>query len=250
MAETTHGESSTEPGNPVELAERLETSNESARAFAGCLDTQGTSRQADLSMIEAAKYMYTNLLEKANEALPQQLEDLQADATRQTQMSPFRDIERAPVPSLRDIKQETLPLPQRRWEQRENCFVLVLRPSVLRADRRNKLRTTIFASNLGNLHLIYRTGEWKYEFKTSTLTTRILIFLLDKAEQKGRARDFYTYVGPGSDGSSADKLSLNLKFNPQNTAISLRAATDEKDSLYAIQHVRILAFRTEQRSAR
>ena len=30
------------------------------------------------------------------------------------------------------------------------------------------------------------------------------------------------YIGPGSDGSSADKLSLDLKFNPRNTAIPSR----------------------------
>ena len=30
------------------------------------------------------------------------------------------------------------------------------------------------------------------------------------------------FIGPGSDGSSADKLSLDLKFNPWDTAISFR----------------------------
>ena len=30
------------------------------------------------------------------------------------------------------------------------------------------------------------------------------------------------YIGPGSDGSSADKLSLDLKFNPWDTAITFR----------------------------
>ena len=155
---------------------------------------------------------------------------------------------RAPMPSLRGIKQETMPLPQTPRTARKllRSRSATVSPS---RGRKNKLRT-IFASNLGNLHLTYRTGEWKYEFKTSTLTTRILIFLFDEAEQKARTRDFYTYVGPGSDGSKTDKLSLNLKFNPQNTAIFLRATTDEKDSLHIIQHVRILAYRTEQRSTR
>ena len=30
------------------------------------------------------------------------------------------------------------------------------------------------------------------------------------------------YFGPGSDGSSADKLSLDLKFNPWDTAIPFK----------------------------
>ena len=30
------------------------------------------------------------------------------------------------------------------------------------------------------------------------------------------------YIGPGSDGSSADKLSLDLKFNTRDTAITFR----------------------------
>ena len=33
---------------------------------------------------------------------------------------------------------------------------------------------------------------------------------------------FRMYIGPGSDGSSADKLSLDLKFNTWDTAITFR----------------------------
>ena len=67
---------------------------------------------------------------------------------------------------------------------------------------------------------MYRTGEWKYEFKTSSLTTAIPNLIFDEAEQKCKNRIFRMYIGPGSDSSSADKLSLDLKFNPRNTAIS------------------------------
>ena len=35
-------------------------------------------------------------------------------------------------------------------------------------------------------------------------------------------RNFRMYSGPGSDGSSADKLSLDLKFKPWDTAITFR----------------------------
>ena len=54
----------------------------------------------------------------------------------------------------------------------------------------------------------------------SSLTTTILNLLFAEAEQKGKIRNFRTHIGPGSDGSSADKLSLDLKFNPWDTAMS------------------------------
>ena len=53
----------------------------------------------------------------------------------------------------------------------------------------------------------YNTGEWKHEFEMSTFTTTILNFLHAEAR---------------SDGSSADKLSIDLKFNPWDTAFTFR----------------------------
>ena len=66
------------------------------------------------------------------------------------------------------------------------------------------------------------SGEWKYEFKMSSLTTSILNLLFAEAEQKKQDSHFRTQIGPGSDGLSADKLSLDLKFNPWDTTISFR----------------------------
>ena len=56
----------------------------------------------------------------------------------------------------------------------------------------------------------------------SSFTPTILNLLFTEAERMGKARNFRTYIGPGSDGSSADKLSLDLKFNPWDTAITFR----------------------------
>ena len=53
----------------TELTERFERFDKSVGAPTGCLHTQDTNRQADLSMIKAAKKMYKNLLGKANAAL-------------------------------------------------------------------------------------------------------------------------------------------------------------------------------------
>ena len=64
-------------------------------------------------------------------------------------------------------------------------------------------------------------GEWKYEFKVSSFTTTILnLLLLTEAEQKVKTRNVRMYISLGSDGSSADKLSLDLKFNIWDTAIT------------------------------
>ena len=54
----------------------------------------------------------------------------------------------------------------------------------------------------------------------SSFPTTILNLLFTEAEQKGKTRHFRMYIGPGSDRSSADKLSLDLKFNPWDTAIT------------------------------
>ena len=67
----------------------------------------------------------------------------------------------------------------------------------------------------------YEPGEWKHEFNMSLFTTTTLN-LLFTAEKKGKTRNFRMYIGPESDGSSADKLSLDLKLNPSDTAITFR----------------------------
>ena len=68
----------------------------------------------------------------------------------------------------------------------------------------------------------YSNGGWKYEFKTSSETTTILNQIFNEAGQNGKNHNFRTYIRPGSDVSSTDKLSLDLQFNPRNTAISSR----------------------------
>ena len=68
----------------------------------------------------------------------------------------------------------------------------------------------------------YELGEWKYEYHMSSFPTTILNLLFTEAEHKGKTRNFRMYIGPGSDGSSAEKLSLDLKFNPWDTAITFR----------------------------
>ena len=61
---------------------------------------------------------------------------------------------------------------------------------------------------------LHEAGEWNYESKMSSFTTTILKLLFAEAQRKGKTRNFRMCVGRGSDGLSADKLSLDLKFNP------------------------------------
>ena len=90
-----------------------------------------------------------------------------------------------------------------------------------RLDHWNWLSMAIFASNLC-YRCLSMNLEWKYEFKMSSFTTTILNLLFAEADQKGKTRNFQTYIGPGSNSLSADKLSLDLKFNPWDTAITFR----------------------------
>ena len=69
---------------------------------------------------------------------------------------------------------------------------------------------------------LHRPGEWKYELKTSSLTTTILNLIFAEAEHKGKTQHFRMYIGPRSAGSSAVKLSLDLKFHSRNTALPSR----------------------------
>ena len=56
----------------------------------------------------------------------------------------------------------------------------------------------------------------------SSFTTTIPNLLFEEAERNGKTRNFRMCIGPGSDGSSADKLSLDLKFNLWDTAVTFR----------------------------
>ena len=89
---------------------------------------------------------------------------------------------------------------------------------------------------------LHKTEAWKYEFKMSSFTTTILNVLFAESEQKGKTRHFRTHIGLGSDGSIADNLSLDLKFNPWDTAITFRP---EWHSMNKTAPVRILEHRAE-----
>ena len=90
----------------------------------------------------------------------------------------------------------------------------------LRLSHWNRLPRATFASNLSYQCLSMNLESGKNEFKMSSFTTTLLNLLFTEAEKKDNIHFFRIYIGPGLDGSSADKLSLDLKFNPWDTTIT------------------------------
>ena len=199
---------STSRGTLDELAERLGRFHESARALASCLQKQDVSRKTDQSMIEAATCMFHKLLGEVRDDLDR--------VTSQSQGGPHAEIKQSKQRCSRTAILEENPRP--RCEQQSGKSV-----------HQTSTETALPQSSAGipeqaiedyprkELELSVpqkKPGEWKHDFKMSTFTMTILNLLFTEAEQKGKIRHFRMCIGPGSDGPSADKLSLDLKFNP------------------------------------
>ena len=112
--------------------------------------------------------------------------------------------------------------------QQAKCFVLVPGQSVFRVDR---------------------WSGWKHEFKTPSLTSTILNLCFAEAGQNCKTRNFCMYTGPGSDGSSADKLSFDMKFNPWDAAISFRPERHSMSKTVVSQYDPSESWCTEQKDA-
>ena len=163
-------------------------------------------------MLEAAKSMFSKLLEETNDDLDRALqpqEDHRAQANgNESRCSRAETSSKSPCPPTEAVTE----IPCSHFEtNRSDPFLL--RERII--PSREPLELVLSVSTC-------RNGGWKYEFKTSSLTATILNEIFNDAGNNGKSRNFRTYIGPGSDGSSTDKLSLDLKFNPRNTATSSR----------------------------
>ena len=69
---------------------------------------------------------------------------------------------------------------------------------------------------------LFKPEERKYGFKMTWFSTSVLNLLFTEAERMGKTRNIRMYIRPAPDGSSADKLSPDLKFNPWDTAITFK----------------------------
>ena len=185
------------------------------------------TRKTDQSVIEAAKCMFHKLLGEASDDLerltPRSRESLYTSPRR-------RRCSRSDAPR----RLENLALAPR-CRARNLCGKrqqMVRRCHNLQLSHWNRLPRAIHASSLAVPQ--FKLGEWKYQFKVTSFTRTILNLLYTEAEDKGKTRHFRMHIGPGSDGSSADKLSLDLKFNPWDTATTYRPEWRSMHKIHAV----------------
>ena len=212
LAETDHPDHRILDG----LAERLGSFHESARALACCLQKHDVSCKTDQSMIEAAKCMFHKLLGEVRGDLdrvtPRSQESLCTEIKlNKRRCSRAAILKKSPCPRPEEPSKESAhrtstetPLPQPSAETPEQ---------VIEDDPRKQLELSVPQCE---------PGEWKHEFRMSSFTTTTLNLLFTEVEKKGKIRNVRMYVRPGSDGSIADELSLDLKFNTWDTAITFR----------------------------
>ena len=154
-------------------------------------------------MVEAAKCMFHKLLGEASDDLervtPRSRENL--SSCPETLTNKLRSCFEMPSESSVWRTSTDTPMPQSSVESSD----------VGEDDLRKQLELSVLG---------YELGECKCEFQMSSFTSTISNLLFTEAEQKGKTRHFRMHIGTGSDGSSADKLSLDLKFNPWDTAIT------------------------------
>ena len=241
-ATATPAETNPSRGILDELAERLGNFHESARTLASCLQNHDLSR-TDQSMIEAGKCMLHKLLGEASD-------DLERVTPRSRESLCTRPRRRRCSRSEAPRRLENLVLAPR-CRARNLCGKRqqnVRRCHNLQLSHWNRLPRAIHACS-GAVPQ-YKLGEWKYQFKATSFTRTILNLLYTEAEDKGKTRHFRMCIGPGSDGSSADKLSLDLKFNPWDTAITYRPEWRPMSKIHAVRPIRNLVHMSERRVAR
>ena len=69
---------------------------------------------------------------------------------------------------------------------------------------------------------IRQRGRWKDEFFNYCDGIDCTMFFKE-AEEKKKTKNHRCYIGPGADGSTEDKIAVELKFDPKNTVITYKA---------------------------
>ena len=240
-ATATPAETNPSRGILDEMAELLGNFHGSARTLACCLQSHDLSC-TDQSM-EAGKCMFHKLLGEASD-------DLERVTSRSRESLCTRPRRRRCSRSEAPRRLENLVLAPR-CRARYLCGKrqqMVRRCHSLQLSHWNRLPRAIHASSL--VVPQYKLGEWKYQFKVTSVTRTIMKLLYTEAEDKGKTRHFRMCIGPGSDGSSADKLSLDLKFNSWDTAITFGPEWRSMSKIHAVRPIRNLVHMSERRVAR
>ena len=97
LPQTSKRQATSASSTPAKLAERFGSFHESARALANCLQKRDVPRETDQSVIEAAKWMFSQIaggkgrLGSSDATVTRR--SLYRDQTEQTTMFAYRDIE-------------------------------------------------------------------------------------------------------------------------------------------------------------
>ena len=65
-------------------------------------------------------------------------------------------------------------------------------------------------------------GDWRNTFDVESLQGEDVAILFDEASFKKKVRNHRTYIGPGADGSSEDKIAVDMKFNAKETTVTFK----------------------------
>ena len=199
---TKPADSNTKQSTFIELAEQLRNFHESANALAVCLHTGDTTSKTDPNLIEAAKHLYHKLLRKASDdqerVPPQPCESSLAEVTRdrrrcpRTATSNETSCPRAEAPSKRPCSPAGT-LVEKPCSRPETASEVSRSLTETISPSREPLEQVAGGHFRKQFELtvpLCRSGEWKYEFKTSKLSTTMLNLLFSEAEQKGKTRNF------------------------------------------------------------
>ena len=175
--------------------ERLGNPHESANALTYCLQTRDTTRKTAQSMLEAAKSIFSKLLEETNDDLDraqQPQEDQRAQATgNESRCSRHETSSKCRYPPTMTASEIPYSHFETEIEVNRSCSETIS-PSrvplkyVASGDYHKQLVLSVSTNS---------NGGWKYEFQTSSLTTTILNQIFNEAEKNGKSHNFRTYIG-------------------------------------------------------
>ena len=222
-----------------ELEERLGNFHESARALADCLQTRDVNRKTDQNMIEAVKCIIHKLMEEASG----DLERVMSQSRKELHIETIRNAHRCPRPETtikkpcsrsetlvekncsrsETVRQklccrsETMIGKSCSRSETSSCIVKLESASKTRPSCESLEQTVDddFPKQLEMSVPLHKRGDWYYEFKMSSFTLTILNLFFAAAEQKDKTLKLRMQM-------SADKMSLNLKFNPWDIATLFR----------------------------
>ena len=164
-----------------------------------CLHTSDMTRNPDQSMVEAAKCMFFKLLEGANDdldrAILQPQEDHRAHATGNGSRCSHT---KTSSESLCSLTEAATQIPHSHLETENEVLCSGSETMSLSHVPLDHVAEGDFHKQLVLSLPLYRSGEWKYELKTSSLTTTIL-HLSSLKRNKGQEPQFsdvhWTWIG-------------------------------------------------------